>query len=660
VVAFHAGLPIPGGFVGVDVFFVISGFVITGMLQREWAATGRIRFGSFYVRRFKRLTPALALMVTLAVAISALTLSPLGSQQAATRTGAGAMLLVANFVIAQTTGGYFDAPAASNSLLNTWSLSVEEQFYLAFPLLLVLGWLLARRVRLFRPTPFLFVGVVAAVSFGLAVVGSTGYVLPRASYLLGFYSPFARAWEFAAGALLALAATTLRVTSRRMATALGLIGLAVLAASLWLITGTTPFPGVWTLLPVSGTLLLLLAGLHESNTVTRVLATLPMVKVGDWSYSIYLWHWPLIVVAAALWPDRPGVLAVAALLSFAPALACYRWVEQPIRNIPKMSKPKLTRIVLATLTPPLVLCSGLWFADQSGTWNPGVKDQLQAISAEHAAGLRGCFTEGPFSEQSTLKCEWDTSQVGTPIYLVGDSNAEQFSEAVIRAGAILGRPVWIFTTPSCPLIENMTVTMANKDDLLPADVAPTEFDHCAAYVDYTLRWLDQAPPGTVIVAALDQYWWDPNLSAALAPGPPSQESEAKATLMEKGLKETISRLQAVGHKVVVVQSIPTYRDPLPIWDPRTCNALAVDRGSCSRAAPLSIIDGLQHRSRAAIQQAAKATGSSVLDLRSVFCNDTDCSTTRGGSLLYSDAAHITVAESESLAPEFAKVIGSAD
>ena len=187
VVAFHAGLPLPGGFVGVDVFFVISGFVITAMLRREWETTGRIRFGAFYLRRFKRLAPALAVMVVTTTLASSLFLSPLGPQQDAARTAVGALLTGANLVIAGTTGGYFDAPAELNPLLNTWSLSVEEQFYLAFPALLALGWLLAPRLR---SAPAVLVGAAAIVSFALADAGTTGVAQ---SWLLGFYSPFTRA-----------------------------------------------------------------------------------------------------------------------------------------------------------------------------------------------------------------------------------------------------------------------------------------------------------------------------------------------------------------------------------------------------------------------------------------------------------------------------------
>jgi peptidoglycan/LPS O-acetylase OafA/YrhL len=142
VVAFHAGLNVPGGFTGVDIFFVISGFVITAMLAREWQSTGTLRFRTFYARRFRRLTPALAVLVLVVVVISALIQSPLGAQQITAETGIGALFLAANIVIANNTGGYFDATAAANPLLNTWSLSVEEQFYLIWPVLagLCLRW----------------------------------------------------------------------------------------------------------------------------------------------------------------------------------------------------------------------------------------------------------------------------------------------------------------------------------------------------------------------------------------------------------------------------------------------------------------------------------------------------------------------------------------
>jgi peptidoglycan/LPS O-acetylase OafA/YrhL len=178
VVLFHAGLPVPGGFVGVDVFFVISGFVIAAMLLREADSRGRVSIRRFYWRRFLRLSPALALLVVATMVLTFVLLPPFGEQQNAAQTAIGAALLVANGVIAITTGGYFGASADSNPLLNTWSLSVEEQFYLVFPSLLILGIALSRRVGRQRSVAVLVIAMASIVSFVMALLGSS-YAAPE-------------------------------------------------------------------------------------------------------------------------------------------------------------------------------------------------------------------------------------------------------------------------------------------------------------------------------------------------------------------------------------------------------------------------------------------------------------------------------------------------
>ncbi len=346
VIAFHAQLPLPGGFVGVDVFFVISGFVITGMLMREWGAYGRVRLGHFYFRRFLRLTPALALTVTVVALASIVIQSPFGAQQATARTGIGAMLLSANYVIGHAAGDYFAADAATNPLLNTWSLSVEEQFYLAFPALLLLGWILARRHGGGLRAPLLIVGAIAVSSFTLSLAWSfgsslmtqiTGYFGGPESF--AFYSSLTRAWEFAVGALLALLLTRLAPLRRGARRAVGLVGAAAVVAAAVLVRDSAPFPGLAAVLPVTGTLLLILAGSHGTEGVSRLLSTRPLVFIGDLSYSWYLWHWPLIVFAALLFPNQPLVLVTAAAASFLPALLSYRLVEQPLRRVATSHPP---------------------------------------------------------------------------------------------------------------------------------------------------------------------------------------------------------------------------------------------------------------------------------------------------------------------------------
>jgi peptidoglycan/LPS O-acetylase OafA/YrhL len=379
VVAFHAHLPVPGGFVGVDVFFVISGFVITAMLMREWVATGALSFRRFYFRRFLRLTPALALTVAVVALVSLLLQNPFGAQQTTARTGLGAMLLSANFVIGHNAGDYFSADTTTNPLLNTWSLSVEEQFYLIFPALLAFGWLLGipkgRHAKpLSRRPAVILVSLIAIGSFALSMVWTYGspFLSGLTSYFGGpesfaFYSPFTRAWEFAVGALLALRIARLRPTSTASSVGLGVIGAALIVVSAFTIQESAPFPGAIAVVPVLGTALVLLAGSSETVGVNRALAARPMVAIGDASYSWYLWHWPVIVFAAVLFPRNPTILIVAAVVSIAPALLSYRFVEQPIRRLRPRSKPRALAIVVPTVGIPLALCIAL-LAGANSSW----------------------------------------------------------------------------------------------------------------------------------------------------------------------------------------------------------------------------------------------------------------------------------------------------
>ena len=402
VVLFHAGLPLPGGFVGVDVFFVISGFVITAMLMREWSRHGRIRFAHFYLRRFLRLTPALALVVTVVALASVLLQNPFGAQQTTARTGLGAMLLSANYVIGHAAGDYFADAAATNPLLHTWSLSVEEQFYLLFPALLALGWLLAARGR--RRAPGTIVVAIAVGSFALSVAWSFGSAAAEAltTFFGGpesfaFYSSLTRAWEFAAGAVLALGLARIPLPRPSTARVTGLAGAGLLVASAVLITDAQPFPGLVALVPVTGTVLLILAGTHHTTVVSSVLSTRPMVYVGDISYSWYLWHWPLIVFTALLFPNRPLLLVAAAAVSVLPAVASYRWLEQPLRRYRPRTRPRAGALIAATLAVPLAACLVLLAGANAG-WGlvpPTDASPLVAGQTGRDAATTGEASVGP-------------------------------------------------------------------------------------------------------------------------------------------------------------------------------------------------------------------------------------------------------------------------
>ncbi|KGN41402.1 acyltransferase family protein [Knoellia aerolata] len=645
VVGYHAGLPLPGGFVGVDVFFVISGFVITGMLHREWAAHGRIRFARFYLRRFKRLTPALALMVAVTVLLSTLFLSPLGAQQSTAQTAVGAMFLLANAVIARTTGDYFDAPAETNALLHTWSLSVEEQFYLCFPLLLAGCWWLARRRGWkARRVASVVVAAAATLSFGIAVAVSRGLELQAGEMLVGFYGPLTRVWEFGAGALLALVPSWSGARSRRSGIAQGVLGAGLLVASLVLISGATPFPGAWTLLPVAATALLIRAGGRDDNVVARLLRARPMVRVGDWSYSIYLWHWPFIVFAGALWPNQPIALVLAALLSIAPAVASYIWVEEPIRAREFRGSGRIARLVVPSVAIPVVLGLLLGASVRQGFWAPTIRVHQAAVLETQ----RGCHSFEPLSLRSVSGCTWNGSADGAPVYLVGDSHARHFGEALIRAGEDLGRPVVIATASACPFVDLHLRDSSAHQQHDPA---------CRSYVQGTLDHLRNAARGTVVLSSSDLYWRDPTFAAGPTAETMSTETQSKMALATQALKATVGTLRDAGHQVVLVQTVPRW-DGVDAWSPASCTVVSLLSSvwSCEQGMPVERATARQGAVRNMLEGVASATGSGVVDPWVRLCPRGWCSTHGAQGSQYKDTNHLTVRQSAEFAVDFRELL----
>ncbi|BBY59326.1 acyltransferase [Mycolicibacterium sarraceniae] len=644
VVAFHAGLPLPGGFVGVDIFFVISGFVITAMLHRHLQQSGRIKFGDFYLRRFKRLTPALALMIAVTMMLSAAFVSPLGPQQTAGQTAVGAMALVANIVIATTAGGYFNAKADTNPLLHTWSLSVEEQFYLVFPMLILLGWVLARSRRRFMTlSPLLIVAASGAVSFTLAVVSSHGVSVPGFQRILGFYGPVTRVWEFAAGALLALMLARWAPASTRLCQVLSIIGLAIVIGSVLVINDRTPFPGTWTLLPVTGTLLLILSGTRATGPAFRLLAARAMVKVGDWSYSVYLWHWPFIVVAGLLLPHDPWALFGAAVLSCAPAMFSYRYVEEPIRKLEGLNRRHWIGLVATVLVIPMLLGGSLWFSASRGWWSQPVRHLQAATIPLHTATIAGCDERQPLDPAVKSHCTWGSDAAGSPIYLVGDSNSTQFSEGIIAAGRHLGRQVVVAAAVACPMVD------IYLDTPPPSDKAV-----CRRYVEGTLDYLKRSEPGVVVIANTDQYWHSSIFKAGNSIEALSTESSRKVAALRIGLLRTVETLMSAGQKVLLIQTIPHLN-----WDPSRCNLFDVIEKRCATETTLEAAITPVLATRSVLKEVAHDTGAAIWDPAAALCPAQVCSTEAPNFVRYRDSAHISVPQSAALAPDLQAAIASA-
>ena len=423
VVAFHAGLPLPGGFVGVDVFFVISGFVITGMLLRELEANGRLRLTLFYARRIKRLLPALTLVLLVTLALTFLFGSPFDGQQSTTaKTAIGAILMFANGVIFLNSGDYFATPPTNNPLLNTWSLSVEEQFYLVFPAVLGLLWWFGRhrsserRIRVAMAG----IGLGAVLSFAVCVAMSYGHLGFRLSDpdWFAFYSSPTRAWEFAIGGIVFLLLHRVRRDLPQSgATLLFWTGLIGIAASCLVISESSVFPGWVVLLPVLSTCLVLIGGgSHPSGA--KVLTNGPMVRVGDASYSWYLWHWPLIAFGVMLFPSVASGPVLASILGLALALLTLRVLENPVRFSTGLHGRRVVVLAAGCVIAVCVASVALLQGAREAWGNDGIKSMQAQVSATHLWLSEGCNSAVPLGQRGP-ECTWNAEATGPPVYLVG-------------------------------------------------------------------------------------------------------------------------------------------------------------------------------------------------------------------------------------------------
>lgn len=478
---------LPGGFAGVDVFFVISGFLITGHLTRELVVTGRLDLPSFWSRRVRRLLPA-ALVVLAACLVLTLVALPSSAWRENLGQIVGSTFYVENWVLVASSTDYFAAEDAASTVQHYWSLSVEEQFYLVWPLVLVAGvWLAARgsgpRGPRIRRTIVTSITVAAVASFAASVVlaGSVGGGG-------GYFSTATRVWEFMAGAALVFLPGTMRVPTG-IAVAAGWLGVAVIVACAFGLRGTSGYPGALALLPVVGTMLVIAAGTPRSRWSTSwILRRRSVQYLGDVSYSLYLWHWPLIVVAPfalvavgglASWWQRAVVLALSLVL----AGLTKRYVEERFRRA-SAGMPRTRANRRALLVP---LTAGVAMLAAVGTVTavlvtPRAQAVEQALETLRDDGCLGAYAVAngcadPFGWAATLDPVLATadrvpvcdSSLGRPamgdtaascvygdvvakpvIAVVGDSHAQILAHEIARWALQHGTPSQSSPRPRAP------------------------------------------------------------------------------------------------------------------------------------------------------------------------------------------------------------------
>lgn len=421
VVLYHYGIgPLRGGFVGVDIFFVISGYLITGIIHKE-IGRGDFTFAGFYERRVRRIFPALFVMLLATLAVGTWLLLPsdlleLGRSTIAT-------LLFGSNVLFWRQSGYFDTSSEYNPLLHTWSLAVEEQFYIGLPILLIL---LHRYLRGDARLKFALLAC-SVVSFAMCLwFQAQG---PAATF---FLSPF-RAWELLLGGLLAVGALP-PIVRPALRSAVSWFALATLLWSLWWIKAGPEFPGWQAGIPVVATAALLHAGTSGSSQVQRLLSLRSMVFVGLISYSLYLWHWPLLVFVryrSAMQPLEPRVSWLLFALALALAAASYRWVETPFRRRKQGARPGTRRaLFVAAAVASVLLASAAATTRFDGGWRSRFSPDVVALDdARHPSiPFRQCNGRAP--DPASTACRLGVAN-GTPTVLLwGDSHALAWAPAL--------------------------------------------------------------------------------------------------------------------------------------------------------------------------------------------------------------------------------------
>jgi peptidoglycan/LPS O-acetylase OafA/YrhL len=641
VVLYHANVPlITGGYIGVDVFFVISGFVITGVLLRERSATGRTSILAFYGRRCRRIIPAATLVIVITVLLTYRLLGSVRGDNVAV-DGRWAAVFLSNFHFEAADTNYLAALAPPSPLQNYWSLSVEEQFYAVFPML-VLGIARLKGRLSFEARLVAALVIVIVGSFSLSVIQTS--TNPAAAY----FSPFTRAWELALGALVAIGTGRFHTIPERAAAAITWIGLGAIIFAAFSLNAESPYPGSLVALPVVGAGLIIAGGAAAPRFgVESLLSLAPFRWLGRLSYSLYLWHWPILVLAAesrgqTSLPASQSMWWVA--LSLGTAVGTYLLVENPIRHARLLRRNRWASVTLGAGLTALTLVILTAQIDAHG----GAITEASAISPDTSAPASAAvvrnlvaaavkirtvpanltpsvgsayFDYGPPDTWTGCSASYAQTQVpactfGDPdgthtIVLYGDSHAVMWARAV---NDIAIRARWKFVLlakPGCPV------------DSLPY-MNPVGFNAAGGEWSACDRWHQDA------IARINRI--DP---ALLLLTQAAHERPAgglySAAEWQGGLERTLRLVTSPNTTKVVIGNIPYLPEPGPDCLARHPDDVQACSGSSNLAR--TSFDRAEKR-------AAAATGARYIDVAPWFCN-TSCTAVVGDDEVYVDDNHIT-------------------
>ena len=661
VVAYHAGIPgISGGFIGVDVFFVISGFLITRLLLDDATRHGTIDLADFYARRVRRILPALVVVVVFAMAAMPLVSFTSAQIELASASAMAAIFFYSNFFFWNQAESYFAPQLELLPLLHTWSLAIEEQFYMVWPLALLALVVAARRFKrdvVSLSARFFVVVLLSSLAFS---IWSTSQRPIGAFYLMP-----SRAWELATGALLVVHAARFHALSERLRTALRVAGLTGIVAAGVLYNPATPFPGTAAIVPVLSTALVIASVENVTGGGGSLLASRPMVFVGLLSYSWYLWHWTLLSLRRLyVLGERSLTLDVlACVVAFGLAYLTYRFVETPVRTM----RFAFLRRHAWTFVFGAVLCfSGYAAAQAAGIAALYRTPSRLADAAADKPPLQAkcALVSGKFSGTLVPEADCSAGHPGGPVAVVvwGDSHA---SHLLPMVGESL-RPHQLSavqrTLNGCPpLISAIPVGIhrgVNSECGRFNAAVLAELGGRSGLRGVVLgsRWASflttpSNNPRETFKFGLVQI--DPQTGAAAVANPtvgvaPIDEKGSLQTL-ERSLRDTFARLKAMGLSVMVNAPTPT----MPSSVPECLAGKSEPLCNASRA----VVEQYRAAALTALQAAAHGLDHvEIWDPIEQLCTAETCFSTQNGVVLYSDDDHFTATWSRRLAADAAPVV----
>ncbi len=621
IIFFHVGIPLfSGGYVGVDIFFVISGYLITTIIVRE-INNDTFSIAKFYERRFRRILPALVVVIFFSVLVGILLLNPaklieLGKSLAATAIFSSNMLFYFQ-------SGYFDGASELKPLLHTWSLAVEEQYYIFFPVFMILI------SKYFSGNYSKWLILIGLISFFAAIVGinidvsGTFYLLPT------------RAWELFIGSILAITILP-SLENQYMREILSITGLALIGFSVFIYTINTVFPGLSAVPPTIGSALIIYSGINGESFITRMLSFRPIVFIGLISYSLYLWHWPIIVYTKYYSIVDLTNTEIIVMLSVILILSIISWhyIEKPFRT-KKVLPSKRDIIIVSVLLSFVIFCMGI-----SLILNDGFPNRYKVEAVKNMARFdpewmkwRTCEAKMNNTFRKEYLCDIGGNNKKYSFILWGDSHATALASAVDLSAKKYNIKGKIITKSACPPL--LSIERENRST-------------CNKFNEATLKYISQSPEiKKVFLAARwalstkgTRYKRESGKSVKLVDLlSPGQSSSTNIDLFEIGLRRTVAKLQDFGKLVVLVKPVPEIGYDVP-----AANYISVITGRDVNAIISPKINEFAARTKDVnniFLRLKNREDIQIVDPSNYLCNDVHCRVVSEKKPLYCDDDHLS-------------------